>query len=119
MSTAYARPSYYCAADCGALVARRCARCHSCRWGKTGAAKIDSVTRFADDPEAISFVATHPGGGTLEEVGEMFDLTRERIRQIEERALAKLVDRLRLAGVHPADVAEMLASKAGLERRSA
>ncbi|MEZ4395058.1 MAG: sigma factor-like helix-turn-helix DNA-binding protein [Polyangiales bacterium] len=30
------------------------------------------------------------GGATLEEVGELFDVTRERIRQIEAKALAKL-----------------------------
>jgi RNA polymerase sigma factor (sigma-70 family) len=37
---------------------------------------------------------------TLEEVGEHFDLTRDRIRQIESRAFAKLR--------HPAYAAEVL-----------
>ena len=37
---------------------------------------------------------------TLEQVGELFDLTRERIRQIESRAFAKLR--------HPAYAAEVL-----------
>lgn len=31
------------------------------------------------------------GGMTLEEVGEVFGVTRERIRQIEERALEKII----------------------------
>lgn len=36
-------------------------------------------------------VARHPAGLTLEQVGEVFGLTRERIRQIEEKALKKLL----------------------------
>lgn len=41
---------------------------------------------------ALNFVDTHPGGATLEEVGEELLLTRERVRQIEVAALRKLED---------------------------
>jgi RNA polymerase primary sigma factor len=40
---------------------------------------------------------------TLEEVGQMFDVTRERIRQIEFKALSKMRNRARLAGVSLSD----------------
>jgi len=39
---------------------------------------------------ALNFVDEHPGGATLEEVGEELLLTRERVRQIEVAALRKL-----------------------------
>ena len=35
----------------------------------------------------------YPAGLTLTDVGEFFNLTRERVRQIEARALRKLQDR--------------------------
>jgi len=47
-------------------------------------------------PERMAAVISHRFGlidgqqMTLEEVGQMFDLTRERIRQIENKALVKL-----------------------------
>lgn len=40
---------------------------------------------------------------TLEEIGKMFDVTRERIRQIESKALSKMKNRARLAGVEARD----------------
>lgn len=104
--------------SCGGPVARYSQKCQACRWGRADAL-IDKDTRYAEDAAAIEFVETHPGGGTLEEVGELMGLTRERIRQIEERALRKLVDRLKLVGVTASDVADTLAGKASLERRSA
>lgn len=39
---------------------------------------------------AQHFVATHPGGALLEEVGDALGITRERVRQIEQAALRKL-----------------------------
>jgi hypothetical protein len=39
---------------------------------------------------ALDFVDSHPGGATLEEVGAELTLTRERVRQIEVTAMAKL-----------------------------
>lgn len=74
-------------------------------------ALIDGHTRFHLDRVAQDFVAEHPAGATLEEVGEVFALTRERIRQIEAKAMRRLVARLRLAGVVESDVLEMLAAK--------
>jgi RNA polymerase primary sigma factor len=41
---------------------------------------------------------------TLEEVGQMFDVTRERIRQIEFKALSKMRNRARLAGLEITDL---------------
>lgn len=46
--------------------------------------------RYEDDRVARVFVDMYPDGGTLEMVGAMFDLTRERIRQIEAKAIRKL-----------------------------
>ena len=40
----------------------------------------------------------HPHGLTLEEIGAKFDLTRERVRQIEHEALRKLRDSM-MAGI--------------------
>jgi len=45
---------------------------------------------WADDALAQAVVAEHPDGMTLEEVGDLMGLTRERIRQIELTALRKL-----------------------------
>ena len=36
------------------------------------------------------FVREHPDGAKLEEIGDFFGLTRERIRQIEHVAMCKL-----------------------------
>ena len=55
---------------------------------------------------ALHFVDNNPGGATLEAVGEEFLLTRERVRQIERTALAKLKN----TGVY-ADLSEHLASQ--------
>jgi len=41
--------------------------------------------------EVERFIDEHPGGATLEEVGAAFGLTRERVRQIEQRAIAHLL----------------------------
>lgn len=41
--------------------------------------------------ETCSLDVADRGGATLEEVGEVMKLTRERIRQIEQRALRKLL----------------------------
>jgi len=40
---------------------------------------------------------------TLEEVGKMFDVTRERIRQFESKSLSKMHSRARLVGAYIGD----------------
>jgi RNA polymerase nonessential primary-like sigma factor len=41
---------------------------------------------------------------TLEEIAEIMGVTRERVRQIEQRALAKLRRRLRAKGIKAEDI---------------
>ena len=43
-------------------------------------------------PAAIRAVAQHPEGMTLEQIGRLMGVTRERVRQIESTALRKLID---------------------------
>lgn len=51
---------------------------------------IDSVTPYAEDDRAWFVTMCHPDGITLEHCGELIGVTRERVRQIEDRALAKI-----------------------------
>lgn len=46
-----------------------------------------------DGPERCVLVLSNRGPYTLEEIGQMMGLTRERIRQIEQSALRKLARR--------------------------
>lgn len=54
------------------------------------AAYIDDRTPYEEDFKARVFVSMHPNGATLEAVAAMFDVTRERIRQIEASAVSRL-----------------------------
>jgi RNA polymerase primary sigma factor len=58
------------------------------------AGSVQSALLVLTDREArvvrMRFGIGEPGGHTLEEIGRLFGVTRERIRQIEEKALAKL-----------------------------
>ena len=59
---------------------------------KHGWSALDALAgepRFEADPEARAFVDEHEGGATLEEIGAVLGVTRERVRQIEEAALRK------------------------------
>jgi len=49
---------------------------------------VREVGRFATASCVLDVADRH--GATLEEVGEIMDLTRERIRQIEHNAMRKL-----------------------------
>ena len=47
------------------------------------------------ESEISEFLEARPGGGTLEEVASVWGVTRERIRQVEAKALKKLAVQLR------------------------
>lgn len=66
---------------------------------------------YSEDTVAQRFVEEHPDGGTLEECGAAFGVTRERIRQIEARALERLRKRCQLAGIAAEDLAAVLANR--------
>lgn len=48
-----------------------------------------------DEATVQAFISAHQNGGTLEEISALFGCTRERIRQIEARAIAKISRELR------------------------
>lgn len=49
-----------------------------------------SDLEWAQHVDAMSAVASHPEGMTLEQIGRFMGITRERVRQIEAGALRKL-----------------------------
>ncbi|QWE19181.1 sigma factor-like helix-turn-helix DNA-binding protein [Polynucleobacter corsicus] len=54
----------------------------------------------------IEMKQTHTGQAhlTLNEIAEMLDLTRERVRQIEAKAIMKLRKKMQLKGIKPSDL---------------
>jgi hypothetical protein len=48
--------------------------------------------------------STNASHMSLEEIADIMGITRERVRQIEQRALQKLRKRLRLKGIKPEDL---------------
>lgn len=74
---------------------------------------IDGHTPWSDDERCRALVESHPDGMTLHEVGVAFGVSRERIRQIEEIALKRLLARCELAGISREDVGAMLSTKPG------
>jgi hypothetical protein len=64
---------------------------------------VDASTRYERDDRCWYVTAVHPDGLTLEEVGHLLCVTRERIRQIERKALRKL----RALGVRHEDLIRM------------
>ena len=60
----------------------------------------DNKKRDGDDPYSVSPALTR-GNYTLEEIADMMDVTRERVRQIEAMALRKLRWQLRKRGIDP------------------
>lgn len=86
---------YLCRCRCGAIRPVRLETLHHGRkkclhTGGKRRALIDSVTRFEEDPRSRYVVAHHPDGLSLDEIGMLFGITRERVRQIEVIALTKL-----------------------------
>ncbi len=51
---------------------------------------LNTLTRKEADIIRLYFGLTGKHGHTLEEIGEKFNLTRERVRQIKERAIKRL-----------------------------
>ncbi len=98
---------------CGERFVRlpRTRRCHGCAHQRTPSALIDSITPYEGDARCQYVVQCHPDGLTLEEIGDLLGLTRERIRQIEHRALLNFRRRALLAGIREEDVLEMLEGK--------
>lgn len=78
---------------------------------RASGAVVDEHTAYVDDVSCQLFVGAFPDGMSLEEIGDAMGVTRERIRQIETRALPKLGKRLALAGVSEADFRELMARR--------
>lgn len=93
-----ARPR--CRTDCEA-VERPCPFL-ACRWNlfldvnpQTGSVKFNFPGKELDEiGESCALDVADKGGITLEEVGAVMNITRERVRQIETRALVKLWSRV-------------------------
>lgn len=99
-------------AVCGAKPATsssRSGRCEDCAglYMRSPPGSIDSTTPYTEDLACQRFVAKHPDGATLDEVGEMLGVTRERVRQIEAKALAHFRRRALIAGL-PIEALELL-----------
>ena len=60
---------------------------------------------FVDFPDHAveQFIAEHPSGGSVEEIGEALGITRERVYQILRKALAKAQVAALRAGIEPRD----------------
>lgn len=60
-------------------------------WRKNGDARgIERIPNTPWSAEDQAFVQAHPDGARLEEIGDHFGVTRERIRQLVERAMRKI-----------------------------
>lgn len=42
------------------------------------------------EQEVANFIRNHPGGCTLDDLAPIFGITRERVRQVEAKAVAKV-----------------------------
>ena len=74
---------------------------------RTGSIKFNFPDlEVGDLPETCALDVADRGGQTLEEVAELTNRTRERVRQVEQRALAVLGAILSDAGITAADLAD-------------
>lgn len=78
----------------------------------------DVIPEEFDHTCVLSFVEAHPDGSTLEEVAEVYDLSRERARQIEVSALARIKPLLLAAGVTAEEFESMLAASTADNREA-
>jgi len=62
---------------------------------------LSGLPRREEEVLRLRFGIGVPTEHTLEEVGEIFDVTRERIRQIEAKALRKLTTQSRSKTLKP------------------
>lgn len=99
---------------CGRAKSKGAAHCGRCMVMKPRPdAVIDDDTRYEHDAAAQLVVARHPDGATLELVGALMGVTRQRAEQLEAQALRHFAARCRLIGITPEDVREYLARKSG------
>src|SRR6266545_3531253 len=75
---------------CPPMVAQEnCARAFSA--SETGGARgLDDTSSEPTWREVFEFIAEHPDGAGLAEIAAAFGMTSERVRQLEQRALAKV-----------------------------
>lgn len=80
--------------DClpGGVNESRPCRYRGCRWHLDRERRW--MDRVADFSESCALDVADRGGVTLEELGALLGLTRERVRQIEEEAMGKLTARI-------------------------
>jgi len=76
--------------------------CPRHRWARRKT-RVDRTTAYLRDEAAQRFVHDNPDGATLEEVAAALGVSRERVRQIEARAIRKL-----RGVVSPEQLAELL-----------
>jgi len=82
----------------------RCDACYGVH-DRRARALIDGTTPYDEDKRCQYVVEHHPHGLTLDQIGDLLGLTRERVRQIEAKALERLVKRMRLVGLDVEDLA--------------
>lgn len=100
----------------------RSGRCEECESGDGGGVRIRANARmdaaiahptlaFEKDYGARAFVVHHRDGATLDEVGRAIGVTRERVRQLEQLAFAKVRDACEREGIDAADLVRGLLTR--------
>lgn len=94
---------------CGALfLARRGGGRAGCDLHRYTRQETDDPTaRLDEDPRTATFLAEHVGGASLYEISVVLGISKERVRQIERDALAKLAEVMKARGVTAEDVRDM------------
>lgn len=101
--------------DCGDSIsggdAERCIDCMALAQLRQGS-DIDPHTRYEDDLRCQAVVSAHPDGINNDQIGQLLGISRERVRQILDGAIARLRKRCELAGITEDEVRDMLARRA-------